>query len=37
LKALGITPDFVRRVAAVDDGLPPVDKLVQLKAFGKRR
>jgi hypothetical protein len=35
LKALDITPEFVRRVAAVDSGLPPVDKLVELKAFGK--
>ena len=36
LKALDITPDFVQRVAAADSSLPPVNKLVELKTFGRR-
>jgi hypothetical protein len=35
LKALDVTPEFVSRISAVDGGLPPVEKLVQLKALGK--
>ncbi|HEX3422007.1 MAG TPA: hypothetical protein VHS33_01200 [Sphingomicrobium sp.] len=37
LKALNITPDFVQRVAAADSSLPPVNKLVELKTFGRKR
>ncbi|MFL6722294.1 MAG: hypothetical protein ACJ8FT_10910 [Sphingomonas sp.] len=37
LKALNITPEFVRSTVGPRAPLPPVDELVQIKLFGKRR
>jgi hypothetical protein len=37
LKALDITPEFVRSAVGERGTLPPVNELVQLKLFGKRR
>ena len=37
LKALDITPDFVRRVAGDGAPMPPIEKLMTLKTFGERR
>jgi len=36
LKALDITPEFVRTVAGAGQPMPPVSKLVELKMFGRR-
>jgi hypothetical protein len=37
LKAMNITPEFVRSVAGEQKELPPVGKLVDRKIFGSRR
>jgi hypothetical protein len=37
LKALDITPEFVRSALGERAALPPVNELVQLKLFGKKR
>jgi hypothetical protein len=37
LKALNISPDFVRQTVGAGSGLPPVNKLVEMKIFGRKR
>jgi hypothetical protein len=37
LKALDITPEFVRAAEPRGGAMPPVQDLVQLKIFGRRR
>jgi hypothetical protein len=37
LRALGITPEFVRETVGTQAPLPPVNKLVEYKMFGKPR
>ena len=37
LKAMGITPEFVRSVAGDGQPMPDVSKLIKLKIFGRRR
>ena len=37
LKALDITPEFVRATVGQQAVMPPVEKLVEYKMFGRRR
>jgi len=37
LKALNITPEFVQSVVQTGQAMPPVDKLVEMKLFGRKR